>query len=70
MTDQNLITMLEQMALLMEMNGENDFKIRAFQNGARVLEKSGIDVHSAVADGSIAGIKGWPELAATPGLAG
>lgn len=58
MTDQNLITMLEQMALLMEINGENDFKIRAFQNGARVLEKSGIDVHSAVADGSIAGIKG------------
>lgn len=56
--DTNLISILEQLALLMEILGENDFRISALKNGTRALEQSGVDVRAALEDGSLTAIRG------------
>jgi DNA polymerase (family X) len=50
---------LEEIAVLMELHGENRFKARAFRHAARAIERAEIDVAAALRSG---------ELAALPGL--
>jgi len=38
MTKKEIIGVLEEIGVLLELKGENPFKIRAYQNGARILE--------------------------------
>ncbi|MEZ4703862.1 MAG: DNA polymerase/3'-5' exonuclease PolX [Bdellovibrionota bacterium] len=49
---------LNDMALLMELKGENPFKIRAFKNGSQALESLGDDFHTLIAQQKITDIKG------------
>ena len=60
MSIDDIISVLEEMAVLMELKDENPFKIRAFQNGARVLE--GVqDLKSLVQEKKLTTIKGIGE---------
>jgi DNA polymerase (family 10) len=58
MTDNKLIKILKNIALLLEIKGENPFKSRAYTNAARVLDEENIDVTKAVEDGTLGDIKG------------
>lgn len=49
---------LEEIALLLELKDENFFKVRAFQNAARVLEGNPSDVGSLVETGELEKLKG------------
>lgn len=40
----DLVGMLREVALLLEFQGENQFKVRAYENGARALETSALSV--------------------------
>lgn len=61
MTKSDMVAALEDMAVLLELNGENPFKVRAFQNGARVVEQFPGDAVEAVKDGSLRKVKGIGE---------
>lgn len=59
--DEQLITLLEQTATLLELNNENPFKVSAFANAARALEKSAlsaVDIVAAVENGSLSSVQG------------
>jgi len=49
---------LEEMAGLLELKGENTFKVRAFQNAARTVGEFPGDLAEAVASGEFADVKG------------
>lgn len=49
---------LEEMAGLLDLKGENAFKVRAFQNAARTVETYPGDLEADVASGAFAGVKG------------
>ncbi|UCF31385.1 MAG: DNA polymerase/3'-5' exonuclease PolX [bacterium] len=49
---------LEEAATLMELSGDNPFRIRAYQNAARTIRSLPADLAEAVADGSIRNVKG------------
>lgn len=53
-----VIDLLEHMAILLELNGENPFKIRAYQNGARALEGVEGELEEAVRSGALKQVKG------------
>lgn len=53
-----VVALFEELVLLMELKGENPFKIRAYANGARALEALEKPLTEALADGSLARIKG------------
>jgi len=36
----DIVAVLEEIAVLLQIQGENAFKIRAYENGARALERS------------------------------
>lgn len=52
---------LEEIGLLLELSGENVFKVRAYENAARALESFEGDVAAAVADGSLKAVRGIGE---------
>jgi DNA polymerase (family 10) len=54
----DVLAALRQMAALLELDGANTFKVRAFENAARTLEANDIDPATVVADGSVDSIKG------------
>lgn len=54
----SLPDILREMAFLGELQDENPFKIRAFQNAADVLEESGVAISELVASGEITKLKG------------
>jgi DNA polymerase (family 10) len=58
MSKSQIVGTLEQIALLMELAGENPFKSRAFTNGARTLEQQTEDPAALVASGRLLDIKG------------
>lgn len=58
MDKHTVIDLLEQLAVLMELKGENPFKIRAYQNGARALETFDGDLAQAVESGELKQVKG------------
>lgn len=52
---------LDEIATLGELNGENPFRTRAFANAARALEASGADLPALAAAGELTSIKGIGE---------
>ncbi len=53
------INLLEEIALLLKLKGENPFKIRAYENGARILSTMDVDFSEFVLSGEIAKTKGF-----------
>ncbi|MGA1840280.1 MAG: DNA polymerase/3'-5' exonuclease PolX [bacterium] len=58
MDKKDVIHALEEMAVLMDLKGENPFKIRAFSNAARTLQGVSEDINQLVESGEIGQIKG------------
>jgi DNA polymerase (family 10) len=57
-TRDQVIDVLERIALLLELQGENPFKIRAYHNGARALEMLEDDLGTLVCEDKLKGIPG------------
>ena len=49
---------LREIAVLLELKGENQFKVRAYLNGARTIEVLDQDLKELVETGKITDIKG------------
>ena len=60
-TKAEIIEILDELALLLEMKGENPFKSRAYANAARSLEALDEDLDLIVREGRLATIKGVGE---------
>lgn len=58
MDRESVIAILDEIAVLLELKGENPFKIRAYSNGARALEADGRDIGKLVATGELSEVKG------------
>lgn len=58
MTADDMAAVLNRIALLLELKGENPFKIRAYKTGAEVVESFPGDIAARAAAGDLAGIKG------------
>ncbi|NTW07077.1 MAG: hypothetical protein HGA29_04455, partial [Syntrophaceae bacterium] len=61
MTKENVIKILEEIAVLLELSGENPFKSRAYQNAARNLEKLDADIIDMVKEDRLAEVPGIGE---------
>lgn len=61
MTKSEIVEVLESIATLLELKGENPFKIRAYQNGARTLETLEEDLDTLIAEDRLKNIKGLGE---------
>lgn len=57
-TDIQLLRLLEDTAVLMELNDENAFKVGALRNAVRVLEAARINVAEAVDNGTVSHVQG------------
>ncbi|MCS6965977.1 MAG: DNA polymerase/3'-5' exonuclease PolX [Candidatus Kapabacteria bacterium] len=53
-----LVELLEELSLLLELSGENPFKAQAYARAARTLVEHEIDVHRAVAEGTLRQLPG------------
>ncbi|NOQ96552.1 MAG: DNA polymerase/3'-5' exonuclease PolX [Calditrichae bacterium] len=59
MVDKSIIIQkLDEMAVLMELKGENPFKIRAFSNASRILQGISDDISQLIENGQLTEIKG------------
>lgn len=65
MTRYDIIRILDEIALLLEMKGENPFKSRAYQNAARTIESLEDDFDEVVSSGKLATLKGIGEALST-----
>lgn len=54
----DIVGVLESIAVLLEIKGDNPFKIRAYQSGARALETMEEDLATLIAEGRLAGMRG------------
>ncbi|MBB5037374.1 DNA polymerase/3'-5' exonuclease PolX [Prosthecobacter dejongeii] len=61
MTRETAAQILERVALLLELKGENPFKIRAYKTGAEVVESYPDDIMQLAMDGKLSGVKGIGE---------
>lgn len=61
MTREEVVEVLERIALLLELQGENPFKVRAYQNGARALEMLEADLGELVRSDGLKGVPGIGE---------
>ena len=61
MDKEAVVEALEEIAVLLELKGENPFKTRAYTNGARALERWDGDLATAVNEESLGQIKGFGE---------
>ncbi|HPK52878.1 MAG TPA: DNA polymerase/3'-5' exonuclease PolX [Smithellaceae bacterium] len=57
-TKETVVKILEEIAVLLELSGENPFKSRAYQNAARNLEKLDVDIKQLIAENQLAEIAG------------
>jgi len=57
-TRDTLVKTLEQIALLLELKGENPFKTRAYRNGAEIIQNFDGDIVALAANDELKGIKG------------
>jgi len=57
-TRDTLVSTLEEIALLLELKGENPFKTRAYRNGAEIVQNFEGDIVARAADDDLKGIKG------------
>ena len=55
---EKIVTILNQIALILEIKGENAFKIRAYRNGSELIENYGGDVVQITHDGKLNELKG------------
>ncbi len=60
-TKETVIKILEEIAVLLELSGENPFKSRAYQNAARNLEKLDADIIDLVKEDRLAEVPGIGE---------
>jgi DNA polymerase (family 10) len=58
MDKKKITAILEEIALLLEMKGENPFKSRAYSNGARIIENIDGDLAALIANGELEKTKG------------
>ncbi|MGJ8648854.1 MAG: DNA polymerase/3'-5' exonuclease PolX [Opitutaceae bacterium] len=58
MNKADIVDILEDIAVLLELKGENPFKIRAYSGGARVLDTMEEDLGAIIEAGELASIKG------------
>jgi len=58
MDKKQLIKILEEIGILLELKGENPFKVRAYYNAARQFETMNVDIQDLVSSGKIAEVKG------------
>ncbi len=58
MTNREVVALLEEIALLLDLSGENPFKSRAYLNVARQIEQSEEDVETLVEEGRLRELKG------------
>ncbi len=61
MTRENLAEVLDEIALLLELKGENPFKIRAYRQGAETIRSYDGDIATLAAENKLDGIKGIGE---------
>lgn len=61
MTREKAAEILERIALLLELKGENPFKIRAYKTGAEIVQSHAGDIMQMARDGELSGIKGLGE---------
>ena len=54
----DIVTILEDIAVLLELKGDNPFKIRAYMSGARVLETMEEDLDHLITNGHLGAVKG------------
>ncbi|MFO8026176.1 MAG: helix-hairpin-helix domain-containing protein, partial [Opitutales bacterium] len=54
----DIVEILEEIAVLLELKGENPFKIRAYQTGARALETMEADLSALIEAGQLGSVKG------------
>ena len=59
MTREDLAEVLEEIALLLELKGENPFKIRAYRSGAETVRQFSGDIVALAKEGELKGIKGF-----------
>jgi len=64
MTRNDIVEALEEIAVLLELQGENPFKVRAYQNGARAVETLTGDLDTLVRENRLGEIKGIGEALA------
>src|SRR5215469_11283235 len=55
---EQVATMLEEVATLLELTGSSTFEVRAYQNGARAIEALEGDIEDIVKSGQIASMHG------------
>lgn len=55
---EKIVTILNQIALILEIKGENAFKIRAYKNGSEIIENYGDDIIQITKDGKLGELKG------------
>ncbi|MDF9828305.1 DNA polymerase (family 10) [Ereboglobus sp. PH5-10] len=60
-TKNDIADVLREIAVLLELKGENPFKIRAYENGARTLESLTDDLGEVIAAGKLSEVKGIGE---------
>jgi DNA polymerase (family 10) len=60
-TRESLSSVLEEIALLLELKGENPFKIRAYRQGAEIVSSFDGDIVARARDNELEGIKGLGE---------
>lgn len=58
MNKADIVAILEDIAVLLELKGENPFKIRAYSTGARVLETMEADLGDLIEAGKLSAVKG------------
>jgi DNA polymerase (family 10) len=58
MNKADIVAILEDIAVLLELKGENPFKIRAYSTGARALETMEEDLGEWIESGQLAGMRG------------
>ena len=58
MNKADIVDVLEDIAVLLELKGENPFKIRAYATGARVLETMEADLSELIEADKLSGVKG------------
>lgn len=58
MNKADIVDILEDIAVLLELKGENPFKIRAYATGARALETMEDDLGEVIGEGRLASVRG------------
>jgi DNA polymerase (family 10) len=61
MHDKKIIKILDNIAILLEIKGENPFKSRAYSNAAEIIRENQVDIFNEVQEGTLGNIKGFGE---------